>query len=278
MKLIEKEVYLMLISIASPRKGIGQTITAINLSIDFSKTLKDKTLLIDINRLYPHVQQYLSAATIKRGLDDFYIYAEGGLMDKDKFVSSVMNIHKYIDIMCPNFSSEYDVKMSKMLLNFAKELYRAVFVDTVSQRDFLTNEFLRESDYVICIIDQNQLTSELLKEWKYKEKTIVVINKYVEYTNKVKINRSINKIEKELLSEGFKHKVFVLQYDAEIINECNEKRALNYILSHGKKPIYLRQLETIVSYILDQYKLKEKFEVSHMKKNILNKLSNLKLG
>ena len=61
----------MLISVTAPRKGMGQTLTSINIAAALTQILKEKVLLIDINKYCSDVENYLSNKVITKSLDDF---------------------------------------------------------------------------------------------------------------------------------------------------------------------------------------------------------------
>lgn len=56
----------MIIAVIAPRHGLGQTVTAINLSAMLSEQMQEKVLIVDTNRYCRDMDYYLSRTNITK--------------------------------------------------------------------------------------------------------------------------------------------------------------------------------------------------------------------
>jgi cellulose biosynthesis protein BcsQ len=80
----------MLITVTAPKKGLGQTTTAINIAAMIAKYFKidnkeEKVILLDINKYCKDIEYYLSDTSATRGLDDFYSLYKSKYLVKNLF-------------------------------------------------------------------------------------------------------------------------------------------------------------------------------------------------
>jgi cellulose biosynthesis protein BcsQ len=233
---------------------MGQTITAINLSAMISKTIRKNTILIDLNQYCKDIEYYLSDTSITKGLDDFYSLYSSNLLDKRSFMSCVKKVRENIDIMASNGCFEMDSPGIRSLLGFTENLYPITVVDTANRANVTPKSLLENSTVIIVVINQmknvvQQISDSSYK--RYKEKIVFVVNSYSEKIEGVKIKYRIKDIEHDLKAAGYENSVFPLDYDPEIINECNDHYVLNSILNKtGTMTCYAAQMDSLAKHIL----------------------------
>jgi cellulose biosynthesis protein BcsQ len=178
----------MIISLTSPSNGLGQSITAINLTAALSVLLnnrENKTLIIDANYNSKDIEYYLSDGKLTKGIDDFVSLYRCNLLSMDKFNSCVKNIHKNIDIMASGINQDFLPQYTEILIEYAKKLYNTTVIDTVSLGDNLSKAFFKVSDFIVVVISQ---TKQSVKQFIQKfyslrntgKKFIIIINKYID--------------------------------------------------------------------------------------------------
>ena len=244
----------MLISVTAPRKGMGQTLTSINIAAGITQIMKEKVILIDINKHCSDVENYLSDTKITKGLDDFISMHNSNLLNKETFKACVKSIHK-IDIMSTNECFNLDNKNLKVLLEYSKNFYKTIIVDTISGGNPISHNFLEQSDFIVVVINQSRhildmiCKSDLYKP--YKGKLIFIINRFMDKFENKKFNFGFNQICSQLNSAGFKDLVFPLAFDMDVINECNDNAILNRVLNSSSESCnYSKQLIKITNYLL----------------------------
>ena len=244
----------MIISVTSPRKRMGQTITAINLSAMIAKTIRKNTILIDLNQYCKDIEYYLSDTRITKGLDDFYSLYSSNLLDRRSFRTCVKKVRENIDIMASNGCFEMDSQGIRALLGYTESLYPISVIDAAS-RDNITPEVLFESSTVILVVINQmknivqQINNSSYK--RYKEKVFFVVNRYSEKIEGVRIKYRLQDIEHDLREAGYENSIFPLDYDPEIMNECNDQAVLNSILNkRGAGRNYVGQMECLAIHIL----------------------------
>lgn len=245
----------MLISVTSPKKGMGQTITAINLGAMLSKLVQNDILLIDINQYCKDIELYLSNTHITKGIDDFYSLYHSGMLSQESFKLCVKNIYTGIDIMAASECFAITPKEANVLTQYIQYYCDMNIIDTVSGNNELTKEFLNQSDVIVVVINQMRNIMNLIFQnsvyRKQQGKVIFVINKYMDKLKESRINYDFGQIQKELAKLGFDQPVFTLDFDVSLINECNDQSVLNYVMGHNQTA-YLKQLENIATYILNK--------------------------
>ena len=250
----------MLISVTAPSKGLGQSVTTINLAVMTSKLIGDRSLIIDINKNCKDIVYYLSNSVCAKGLDDFKSLLQANMLSsKTLFNSCVKNVHESLDIMDSNESFDLTNNELKNLINYTKAYYPVTFVDTISGRNSFSKDFFNKSDVIIIIVNQTiNSVSKILEDdfyEKYKDKVIFVVNQYMNSYNNKKIRYTIKEINKDLSKVKVKkERIFKLDFDVDLMNECNENGILNYLFSNSwKNNEYLNQLEKISQYLLTNF-------------------------
>lgn len=235
------------IALSSPRKGQGQTVTGINIAALMSKTIHKEVLFIDTNKLCKDVEYYLSDSHFTKGLDDFLSYCTTNKINDDNFFKCMKDTNFGLKIMTSNKCFELTHEYMGLLCTYAKEFYPYTFIDTSSA---FSDTILEHADKIIVVVSQMDCcirmleTNEFYK--KYIDKLIFVVNKYANKIGKTKLTYTVKVIRKRFNHYGFgKNNIFPLEYDAELINDSNEQRLLNFIESNNKSK-YVMDLNAII--------------------------------
>lgn len=263
----------MLISVTAPRKGMGQTITSINISAIITKLTQEKVMLIDANRHCGDIGNYLSDTKITKGLDDFISFHNSNLLNKDSFNACIKPVHN-IDIMSANECLELNNKAIKTLLEYTNSIYKTTIIDTISGKNPISHFLFEQSDMVIVVLNQSKhLVDQICKTELYKPykgKLIFIVNKLMDKFEDKRFNFGLKNITEELRAAGFSDKVFPLAFDTEVVNEGNDGAVLNCILnnnsSEGK---YSKQLNNIANYLISDYSSPKILKENKKSNNVL---------
>ncbi len=241
----------MIISVTAPRKGMGQTITAINLSLFLSKMIGEASIIIDMNRYCRDIEYYLSNTDITKGLDDYYSLSESGLLTAENFKTCVKKVCDNIDIMASNECFELGSSEIENLLTQIGSIYKIGIIDTASSNtNAITRTVAGKSHIMLAVVNQSRnIVQQMLKapEIYNVKHMILVVNRY-----RKDVGYDIRDIKYDMQNAGFDAEVFPLNYDIDIINECNDHSILNYVLNNesGQKE-YMAQLKALAEYILE---------------------------
>jgi len=265
----------MIITVLSPRKGMGQTVLAINLGALISVSFSRDVLIIDTNRRYRDIENYLCRSFLTKGMDDLYCLYNAGLLTKDNFKNCVTNIHKQIDVMTSNNCFELDLPAVDALVDCASKIYNAVIIDLDSVDSRVSKRLIELSDRVIVVLNQTSgiigdIAAQIDFYESFKRKAVFVVNRYISKKNEGdSVKYGITDMQKDLKKAGFENRVFALEYDTHLINECNDKSVLNFILNtRNKKSLYRKQMEEIITYVFEG-KRQELAEKGLMKDKLL---------
>ncbi|MCX7921398.1 MAG: hypothetical protein N3B21_05160 [Clostridia bacterium] len=248
----------MLITVTAPKKGLGQTITAINLAAIANSIVSGKVIIIDTNKYCKDIEYFLSDTSVTKGLDDFISLNNANLLNKESFSACVKNVHKSIDIMASNDCLEVDERVVNKLIKYTESLYDLAIIDSISGGNSTTRLLFEKSDVVVVVLNQFKYVSGLAANSElysqYKDKLVFILNRYMDSYEGKKVRYSIDDVESDLKSAGFDNKVFPLNYDADIINECNDHAVLNSVLNYGgNSGKYNWQLLQIAQHIIGNY-------------------------
>lgn len=250
----------MLISITAPKKGLGQSVTAINIIAMLTKIICDKALLIDTNKYYKDISYYLSDSLFTKGLDDFKNLVEANMInDRLSFYSCTKKVNENIDIMASNESQEFDRNDIKNLVRYSNNYYPTTVIDTIAGNNLNSRYYFEESDVILVVLNQDQSAIYKMIEEKiydpYKEKIIFVVNRYINKYGNEKVKYTLDNISKTLNKAKLNgNKVFKLNFEVELINECNDNTILNYILNNSNtNKYYISQIREITQYILENF-------------------------
>ncbi len=243
----------MVISVTAPKKGLGQTVTAINLGAIIAKSVNKKLLFVDINQYCNDIEQYLSNTHITKGLDDFISLYRSGMLSEESFKLCVKEVNGNIDMMGTYHCFQIKNSEIEELAQHMRNSYDIAVVDTLGGCNMLSEDFFEKSDYVVVVINQlKNIMPLILKNQLYRgygEKIIFVVNKYLETKDEQRINYNLEHIKRDLTKLGFKQPVFTLDFDINLMNECNEQTLLNYVMGYHSG-IYLEQLSEIATHLL----------------------------
>ncbi len=246
----------MIVAVTAPRNGLGKTISAINIGAAITRALKDKVLIIDVDKYCQDIEYYLSDSDCTKGIDDFYSLFHSRLLNNQTFLSCVKEVNANIDMMTSNQCFDIGTEEIEELIRYTKLHYQATIFDTISSNNEITQNILEKADVIVVVVNQMRNTvRKLINEIDYKRyngKTIFVINKYLDNINNQKIKYGFNEIKKELESFYPDSYVFRLNFDVQIINESNNHSMLNYVLNKDNSSTqYITELEEVVRKILD---------------------------
>ncbi|MGV8145846.1 MAG: hypothetical protein ACLKAK_03245 [Alkaliphilus sp.] len=250
----------MFIAITSPKKGLGQTVTSINLAAMISEIAQKKCLLIDFNQNFRDVARYLSASIANKGIDDFINLQAIELKDEgDLLKKCTKQVHNKIDIMTANICLKIDRSDIESLTEFSKREYSFVIADTIAGNSEITKAILEKADLAVTILSQDTNVVELAiaksKAYELPQKNIYVVNKYIKEINNQKVGMCYKKIKKTLEQKGIENKnVFKLDFDVRLLNECNDSTLLNYAFCRNREAtVNGLQYRKIAEHILCQH-------------------------
>jgi cellulose biosynthesis protein BcsQ len=243
----------MVISITAPKKGMGQTQNAINLSAMLTRLIKGKVLLGDINKFSKDIEYYFSDTHALKGLDSLISLIEAGLLREDNFDSCVKSITPELDILIANECFELSSNIIDKIISFSEKKYDVVVFDTISGNNVLTQRFFEKSDVIVVVLNQyKNVVNMAIGNHMYKEfadKIIFVLNKFRD-----DINLKYSDVREILRSKGFEGEVFTISYDVSMINECNDHSVLNFILNKGMKTSTVHEeLVLLTEFLLKNY-------------------------
>jgi MinD-like ATPase involved in chromosome partitioning or flagellar assembly len=242
-------------------------VTAINIGAMITKILKNEQIIfVDINKYCKDIENYLSDAHFTKGLDDFINLHNSGLLSRDSFETCVKKLKFNIDIMAAHRFFEVTEDNIKALMEYANEIYKFAIIDTISGDNRTSEMFFEKSNAIIVVLNPIKSVVKLIDEIegykKHKERVIFVVNRYFEKYDYAKLEYQVTQIKKEIRDMGFDSPVFTLDFNLDLINECNYGSILNFVLGTRIEDVaYTFQMEKIVEYIFRKhtnYVLKEK--------------------
>ncbi len=267
----------MIISVTAPKKGLGQTVTAINLGAAISKLVQKRLLFVDINQYCNDIEKYLSNTHITKGLDDFISLHRSKMLTEESFRLCVKEVSENIDMMGTHHCFKMKNNDIDVLVQHMKYIYDIAIIDTLGGYNRLSETFFNQSDYVVVVINQVKNIMPLILENQlyqgHAEKIIFVVNKYVETMNEQRINYTLEHIKRDLTKLGYRQPVFTLDFDVNLMNECNEQTLLNYVLGHYSGT-YLNQLLEITTHILKGCNIEFESQNEVQQKGILRRLTS----
>ncbi|MBN4050997.1 MAG: hypothetical protein COA82_04570 [Alkaliphilus sp.] len=249
----------MFIAVTSPKKGLGQTVSSINLAANITAITQEKCLLIDFNHKYRDVARYLSASAVNKGIDDFKnLYDIGLNNESDLFKKCTKRVHEKIDIMTANICSQIDRDDIERLVDLSKREYSFIIADTTAGEGEMTKIILERADVIVVILSQDinivKLSTANSKHSEQIRKNIYIVNKYIKEINRQKVGMCFDKVQRLLKQKGVKREnVFKLDFDASLLNECNESALLNYTFCSSEETVNSLQNREIVEHILSSY-------------------------
>lgn len=246
----------MLVSVTAPKKGLGQSVTAINLGAALVQSLEKKALLIDLNRYCRDLSFYLSDAPWTRGLDEYKNMKEGGVpWQEGDFHKCTKRINPFLDMMAANQCLEISCEDLRELFSYTKDHYGITIVDTIGGNHPLTQETNQQADLVVVVLSQELRVLDLIKEYQLyqgiKEKVIFVVNRWIEFYQGERIKVDLRVIGKEIRKMGFgESKILTLPFDPRLWNECNDSTLLNFVFTKEEtSDRYYQGLNHLVTHL-----------------------------
>lgn len=273
----------MIIGVTAPKKGLGQTVTTVNLSARIASLINHKVLMIDMNQYCIDIANYLSDTNWTRGLDEFKNLLDCGLLqDGDNLKKSIKPVHPLLDMMTSNHCFELSALDLVRLGELVEGNYPITLFDTVAGNQEITKELVNKATVTVVVLNQEARVIEMIHKYKlYQEQAsriVFVVNRLVEEIQGQKVEYDLKKMKRELKEIGFKHnEVFALPFDINLWNECNERTLLGYSFPpRGHGVPYHRELEVLTKHLLTQYG-NYSFETNSIKKDGIMKRKLLSL-
>ncbi|HBY20257.1 MAG TPA: hypothetical protein DEG71_04500, partial [Clostridiales bacterium] len=154
----------MFISITAPKKGMGQTLCAINLIALLTKYIKGNAILADINKYSNDIEYYFSDTPITKSMDNVVSLIQAELLTKNSFATCVKEVNKNMDILVSNECFEINQDIVQKLVGQINKSYDIGVVDTISGNSQVTKEFLNKSDVIVVVLNQYKNVLDILLE------------------------------------------------------------------------------------------------------------------
>ncbi len=239
----------MIISVISPRRGLGQTTTTINIAATISKLQRKHSVIIDTDTCFSDVEYYLSSTYVTKGLDDFCSLYRSNLISNADFSNFSSKIHEYINIMSANKCYVLSKEEIRELCSLARKHYSSVLIDTTTATK---KDFIELSDWIVVLLNQSVSTIQRFMEFNQqliplKDRIVFVVNFY----NESSIKYRVLEIKKNLEAFGFLNKVFILPFEPLLLNDANENSMLNFTVNNNiNKSEYLERIADISKFML----------------------------
>jgi MinD-like ATPase involved in chromosome partitioning or flagellar assembly len=259
----------MIISVCSPRRGLGQTITCINIAETVSKLTQKRTLVIDTDKNFSDVEYYLGNTGVAKGLDDYCSLYRSNLLSDGRFSICSKNVNEMIDIMSANRCYELSKDEIATLCKYIGNAYSNSLIDLATT----ATGYFEASDKIIVLLNQaagtiNRFLALAQFFEPVKDRIVFVINNYTK-----KIDYGKSRIKRDLKKAGFNNEIFTLSFEPWLANDINKGNIFNYPVN-GKRDqgSYFQEIENLACYILD-FKRDDKSE--KVKRNWLGFINNI---
>jgi cellulose biosynthesis protein BcsQ len=245
----------MIIAVIAPRRGLGQTVTAINLSAMLSEQIQEKVLIVDTNRYCRDMPYYLSRTNITKGLDELCSLSFSGLLTAKNFKTCINKHDEKIHFISSNEMLEAGSTEWKFLIKFAEMEYPFCIFDLSHSIGLMDEILLDAADVVLLVASDSKYVIERLSRHndykRFSGKLLVVVNRVIARYDNRNALYGFDSASKEFREAGLTCPVFPLAYDLDLKNECDTKSLLNYVSSGSYSAnLYFRQLAALSSHIL----------------------------
>lgn len=226
----------MIVSVVSPtRRGGCSTVSALiasalasSLSIPVTLThtgVKDMgmNLYLDLGRSYD----------ITTNLDQLYTLIKQGALGEGSLQDYTISKTEYLNILEPITSCIDDNKATKILTYVMGTLDREIGVIDVSTElaEEATQEVLKKSNYIICVLDNSVLTFNKLKDWRSEVWGEFLKSKHVMYLFN-NYNPNVTDLKRLSATIGVQHRdTWKLAYNPLIQKYCNNGE-LDLVVKH----------------------------------------------
>ncbi|SHK66467.1 hypothetical protein, partial [Paramaledivibacter caminithermalis] len=243
-----------------PKKGTGQTATAINFAAMASKITEERVMLVDTNKFHKDIETYLSNSEMNKGLDEFINFHKTNILEEltNTYMYS-KKVHKNFDMMSSNQSYDLEETDIEMLIKNTKKTHPITVIDTIASINKITNYLLEVSDVILMILNQESNIIKKIKDnkiySKQNKKIVFIVNRYIEKFRDKKVTYKIFDIEKDLRKIGFeKNLIFTLDYCIDLLNNCNDGTLLKTVFEGDvDKTEYFKDLYEITKEVLSKY-------------------------
>lgn len=245
----------MIIAVNSPKHGLGQSVTAINLSVLLARQIQETIMMVDINSKCRDMEYYLHKSNISRGLDEFCSLYNTGMLSKKTFKTCINKITEDLSIMSSNEMFEMHPQFFEVLISYIKEDYPICLFDTTRSIELFSENILSTADVVVVVIHNSKSLVEKVINTNFynrlKGKVIIVVNGIIERLDNKKAVYSFEDILYEFEDANSGYDVLPLCYNIDLKNECDTKSVLNFIYNDSySDTLYIRQLNNIAKHIL----------------------------
>lgn len=153
-----------IISVFSPKGGVGKSTIAVNLAVAIAQLSKKKTAIIDLNLQFGDVAMLLDLLP-QRTISD--LVGEPDYLDPATLESYLLDHNSGIKVLPaplrPEYAEVVHNKQIEEILEMMKESYDYIIVDTNRSLDDITLSALDTSDFILMIAALDVLTVKSIK-------------------------------------------------------------------------------------------------------------------
>lgn len=238
----------MLISVTAPRKGMGQTLTAVQLAAALTKYTDGNVLLLDLNHGCGDLQYYTWGEEIPKGVDDFYGLWKSGLISERLTRSCIREAVPRLHVIGPPRCYTADREMIEALFTAIRDMYSVILVDTSIDVKGMT-PMLQQSDAVIMVVQPTHTAIKSVEKSLLpgcNQRILPVVNRFQRY-----VSCSMEETKHMLEAAGISGQVFCLDQDDSLLKECNAPPVVNYALyPPNRHRTYVCQIHKLAREVL----------------------------
>jgi len=174
-----------IITVFSPKGGVGTTTIATNLAISLLKDVKQDVLLIDGKHLFGHVALYLNLLTANSITD---LIAHAGMLD-EQLIKQVVERHKSGIHVLPSpksISEAQGIRPENLftVIQGLQQLFPDIIIDGGNHLDDNTVTYMDSSDRILLVINPDLASMRDARQFMEisaglsypKEKTLLILN------------------------------------------------------------------------------------------------------
>lgn len=230
----------------SPKGGVGKSTIAINIA-STSFLMRKKTLLIDDDFYNGSLDLFINDVVNKTIYD---LVKDINNEKYEEITNYVYSYNNYIDILCAPISykqiDKIEIKTLKTVINYARNNYDLVIIDTSSIFDNITKTIINASDETLLILTNDMSNIKNIKN-------IISIFKEEDINYKVLFNNSFD-FKDEYFSNYEIKSIIESNIDYTLGKEAFFKNITSYIYS-SKLPILYKNNDVKYSKLVDKNEL-----------------------